>query len=283
MRRALQHPDDGRIPGDRRVGATYLGAGQGGLPIRLADVASVRRRLADAEVRVRAQGASAVGIAVEMLPDRNAIELGQRVRRLLDTRDLPAGMHSVMVADEPTYVAERLSLLALSLHRRSGGGGRLMKWIEPLYRPLLDSAVRRPRRVLGGFVGLIALTLAMMAAWLWPPVFFPDADRHQFLVKVQLPTGHLSLLQRVRRRSRREPGTDHREHEVERALLSHARGGEPRRRGPRFPRARGVDPHTHSGTPPRRRLSSVRAGSMPGSNARALSKWPMAALRSPCS
>jgi multidrug efflux pump subunit AcrB len=192
MRRALQHPDDGRIPGDRRVGATYLGAGQGGLPIRLADVASVRRRLADAEVRVRAQGASAVGIAVEMLPDRNAIELGQRVRRLLDTRDLPAGMHSVMVADEPTYVAERLSLLALSLHRRSGGGGRLMKWIEPLYRPLLDSAVRRPRRVLGGFVGLIALTLAMMAAWLWPPVFFPDADRHQFLVKVQLPTGHLS-------------------------------------------------------------------------------------------
>jgi multidrug efflux pump subunit AcrB len=329
----------GAFRGAEEVGATYLGAGQGGLPIRLADVASVRRRLAEPEVRVRAQGVPAVGIAIEMLPDRNAIELGRHVRRLLDARELPNGMHSVVVADEPTYVEERLSLLAqslflglllvvtfsllgmgwrsgvvvslsiplaltvalglqgavnvplhqisiaalviaigivvdesivvtdsiqrhldrgsppreaaieglgevhlavlagaattvaafiplmamkgdigefirsipivvslmllgsvlvahfvtpllaLALHRRSGGGGHLMQWVEPLYRPLLRSAVQRPHRVLACFVGVIALTLVMMASWLWPPVFFPDADRHQFLVKVHLPTG----------------------------------------------------------------------------------------------
>ena len=322
------------------VAATYLGSSPEGLPIRLGAVARVTRRMADPEVRVRARGRPAVGVAVEMLPERNAITLGERVRALLDARPMPEGMSVQVVADEPTYVRDRLSLLtgslllglalvvvltlfgmgwrsglvvsltiplaltvamafqgvgnvplhqisiaalviaigivvdesivvtdsiqrhldageppreaavrgleeihmavlagaattvaafiplmvmegdigdfirsipvvvsvmllgsvlvahfvtpllAVMLNRRGGRrSGVVERTIEPRYLPVLRFAVRRRRVVLALFGGFILLTGLMVSALLWPPSFFPDADRHQFLIRVALPSG----------------------------------------------------------------------------------------------
>jgi len=334
----------GAFGGPRDVASTYLGAGANGLPIRLADVADVSRHLADPEVRVRASGERGVGIAVEMLPHRNAIALGERVRALLAEYPLPPGMRVSIAADEPAYVDARLSLLtqslliglalvvaltlfgmgwrsglvvsvtiplaltvafglqglagiplhqisiaalviaigivvdesivvtdniqrhldrgeepktaairglgeihlavlagaattvaafiplmvmegdigdfirsipvvvslmllgsvgvahfvtpllAVALHRTGAGGsgrGRPRVWdrIEPRYLPLLRFAVARPRSVLAAFVAAIVTTALTVGSFLWPPAFFPDADRHQFLVKLDLPSG----------------------------------------------------------------------------------------------
>lgn len=99
------------------VGASYLGAGPDGLPIRLADVARVTRHLEEPDVLARAGGDRAVILAIEMLPERNAIAFGERVRALLARWEVqaPEGMQAVVAADEPTYVRERLSLLTRSL------------------------------------------------------------------------------------------------------------------------------------------------------------------------
>lgn len=327
---AFDRPED--------VGTTYLGAGPDGLPIRLSDVARIERRLAEPEVLVRHRGARGVGIAVEMLPHRNAVALGGQVRDLLARRELPPGMSVVVVADEPTYVGDRLDLLLGSLgvgmllvvsltllgmgwrsglvvsvtiplaltvaigfqgiadvplhqisiaalviaigivvdesivvtdaiqrfsdlglsprdaaiegleeihlavlagaattiaafiplmvmegdigafirsipvvvsamllgsvlvahfvtpllavvfHHKSGsrrGRSRLV----PFYLPCLRFALARPRAVLGLFAASILVTGVMVVASLLPPEFFPDADRHQFMINVDLPAG----------------------------------------------------------------------------------------------
>lgn len=96
---------------------TYLGVGSAGLPIRLPDVATIARGLAERETAVFVNGRPCVALGVEMLPHRNAIALGKRVRRLIDDfhSELPDGMSVEIVADEPTYVGERLALLGGSL------------------------------------------------------------------------------------------------------------------------------------------------------------------------
>jgi len=111
----------------RRGDATGIGAvGAGGSAaardaagsaVRLADVARVERRLADPEVVVHRLGQRAVALGVEMIPGRSATTLGERVHALLAERraSLPRGMDVFVVADEPTYVRERLRLLAGSL------------------------------------------------------------------------------------------------------------------------------------------------------------------------
>jgi multidrug efflux pump subunit AcrB len=322
------------------VGSTYLGAAPNGLPITLSDVAHIERRPAEPEVRVRYQGTHGVGIAVEMLPRRNAIRMGERVRALLAAYDLPPGMRAAVVADEPTYVSDRLGLLlgslgmglalvvaftlfgmgwrsglvvsvtiplaltvafgfqgiadvalhqisiaalviaigivvdesivvtdsiqrhldlglppreaaiqglaeihlavlagaattvaafiplmvmggdigqfirsipivvsamllgsvlvahfvtpllAVTFHHRAGSTSqRLESRLVPFYLPILRFAVERSRVVIGLFAAGIAATLLLVGGALWPPEFFPDADRHQFLINVQLPSG----------------------------------------------------------------------------------------------
>lgn len=328
---AFAQPDD--------VGTTYLGAAPNGLPITLSDVAHIERRMAKPEVRVRHRGTSGVGIAVEMLPRRNVIRLGERVRALLDARDFPPGIHAVVVADEPTYVDDRLGLLlgslgmglalvvtftligmgwrsglvvsvtiplaltvaigfqgiadvalhqisiaalviaigivvdesivvtdsiqrhlelglppreaaiqglaeihlavlagaattvaafiplmvmegdigefirsipivvsvmllgsvlvahfvtpllAIAFHPRNESRPRARNRGVPYYVPILRFAIERRRTVLALFAGGIAATFVMAGAVLLPPEFFPDADRHQFLINVQLPGG----------------------------------------------------------------------------------------------
>ena len=99
------------------VGATYLGAAANGLPIRLADVATVQRGLAEQTVRVRTIGVPAIALAVEMLPRRSAILLGERVSQLIAEWEpsLPEGVRINVIADEPTYVRDRITLLTNNL------------------------------------------------------------------------------------------------------------------------------------------------------------------------
>jgi multidrug efflux pump subunit AcrB len=96
---------------------TYLGAGKSGLPITLAEVATVTRRLADRKVKVRRNGAPAVSIALEMLPGRNAIKVGESVRELVAELEpeLVEGVAIEILADEPKYVGDRLENLTGSL------------------------------------------------------------------------------------------------------------------------------------------------------------------------
>ncbi len=320
----------------------YLGAGPDGLPIRLGEVASVGRRLAEPDALVHFQGRRAVALGVEMRPGRNAIALGERIRAFLAEREgrLPEGMRVHVVADEPTYVRQRLGLLMGSLliglglvvslslvgmgwrsgavvsltiplaltvamalqgalnvplHQISiaalviaigivvdesivvtdniqrhldrgrppkqaaidglgeihlavlagaattvaafiplmimggdigdfirsipvvvtlmlvgsvvvahfvtpllavwmqrvapgrGGGGFWSRLpLEARYGRLVRGIVARPRRVLAGFAAAVGGAVVLVATVLWPPVFFPDADRHQFLIRVVL-------------------------------------------------------------------------------------------------
>jgi multidrug efflux pump subunit AcrB len=80
-------------------------------------------------------------------------------------------------------------LLAVALHRRSDSQERGPSRLVPVYLPFLRFAISRSRAVLGLFAAGIAATFAMVVAFLLPPEFFPDADRHQFLVNVELPDG----------------------------------------------------------------------------------------------
>lgn len=322
------------------VGNTLLGSSPEGLPIRLANVARIQRQVAPPDDLVRVGSAEGVGIALEMLPNRNAITLGERVRAHLAELALPEGMTVSIVADEPTYVRERLELLtgslffglilvvtfcllgmgwrsgvvvsltiplallvalglqgfvnvplhqisiaalviavgivvdesivvtdniqryidrgvpvheaaieglgeihlavlagaattvaafiplmvmqgdigdfirsipivvslmllgsvlvshyvtpllAVALHRKGGKGpGRVSLWLEPRYRRLVHWVTSNTWLVLLGFVGWLIASVVLAAVVLWPPTFFPDADRHQFLVKLDLPAG----------------------------------------------------------------------------------------------
>jgi len=99
------------------VAGVYLAAGDAGLPVQLRDVARVDRRLAEPHAEVVTDGVRGVALGVEMMPGRNAIAFGDAVRALLERRQaaLPPGLRVHVIADEPTYVRERLELLTGSL------------------------------------------------------------------------------------------------------------------------------------------------------------------------
>lgn len=101
----------------RDIEHTYLGAAESGMPVTLGDIATVTRQVADQKVLVRRNGETAVSIALEMLPEQNAIQVGERVRALLAKLqpELVAGVSVQILADEPKYVDERLSKLTGSL------------------------------------------------------------------------------------------------------------------------------------------------------------------------
>ncbi len=101
----------------RDIEHTYLGAAESGMPVTLGDIATVTRQVADPKVLVRRNGETAVSIALEMLPEQNAIQVGERVRALLASLqpELVAGVSVQILADEPKYVDERLSKLTGSL------------------------------------------------------------------------------------------------------------------------------------------------------------------------
>jgi len=96
---------------------TYLSAGDSNLPISIAHVAEVTRKLADQKIFVRYNGVPAVSVALEMLPGRNAIAVGKDVRAAIErfTPGLPDDIAVQIVADEPRVVSDRLSKLTDSL------------------------------------------------------------------------------------------------------------------------------------------------------------------------
>lgn len=84
-------------------------------------------------------------------------------------------------------------LLTAALHgwstRRGAATGPKAHRFEPLYRRTLLYTVSHPRLVLGLFAAGFVSCLIGAGAALWPPDFFSEADRHQFLVQAYLPFG----------------------------------------------------------------------------------------------
>ncbi|MCZ6709472.1 MAG: efflux RND transporter permease subunit, partial [Gammaproteobacteria bacterium] len=60
---------------------------------------------------------------------------------------------------------------------------------EQTYRRLLDFVLRRTRSVLMLFVAAFVSSMVGISTFLWPPEFFSDADRNQFLIEVFMPAG----------------------------------------------------------------------------------------------
>ncbi len=84
-------------------------------------------------------------------------------------------------------------LLSVAVHRvaptRGSGGLWARLPLEGAYRRVIAAAVRRPGFVLAGFFAGFVAAIGLFGAVLWPPAFFPDADRHQFMIRASLPPG----------------------------------------------------------------------------------------------
>ncbi len=82
-------------------------------------------------------------------------------------------------------------LLSATLNRIQIGGRKRPekhRFEEP-YRRALSTLLRNRPAVLGGFVVVFLASILGIGSSLWPPDFFNDADRHQFLLEVYLPQG----------------------------------------------------------------------------------------------
>lgn len=99
------------------LSTTHLRTSSAGAPVRVGDVAAVRRGLAEDQVWVRWNGISAVAVALEMLPGHNAVALGERVRAMVDAfvDEVGGDLDVHVVADEPYYVERRITDLTDSL------------------------------------------------------------------------------------------------------------------------------------------------------------------------
>jgi multidrug efflux pump subunit AcrB len=85
-------------------------------------------------------------------------------------------------------------LLSATLNRtrtdeRAGGARRETHRFEAPYRALLAKLLRRRPAVLAGFAMIFLGSTFGIGSSLWPPDFFNDADRHQFLLEIFLPSG----------------------------------------------------------------------------------------------
>jgi multidrug efflux pump subunit AcrB len=116
MRSAIQTTSSYENVG--QVQQTFLSASDNGLPVSIDQVAKVTRKLEDQKVFVRFNGAPAVSVALEMLPRRNAIAVGEQIRTLIDNfaPRLSEGVSIEIIADEPRYVGDRLGTLTDSLN-----------------------------------------------------------------------------------------------------------------------------------------------------------------------
>jgi len=96
---------------------------------------------------------------------------------------------SVMIVGSVLVASFAIPPLSVLVQRRSSGPrpGGSMQRLERLHRPVLAHALRSPRAVVAAFVLLVLAAGVCVRQLLWPPTLFPDADRRQFLVYVELP------------------------------------------------------------------------------------------------
>jgi multidrug efflux pump subunit AcrB/outer membrane protein TolC len=100
----------GLFRAEDEVRGLAVGAGRGGPPVRLGDVAAVERRYADPAYAARVDGAPAVLMSVEMQEGRNIVAFGADLERALAAVRplLPADLVVERVADQPTQVRHRV-------------------------------------------------------------------------------------------------------------------------------------------------------------------------------
>ena len=90
----------------------------GGRMLRLSDIARVRRGFADPpQPLFRVNGQPAIGLAIAMRDGGDILALGKNVQRAIAeiTRELPVGIESKLVADQPTTVESAISEFMTSL------------------------------------------------------------------------------------------------------------------------------------------------------------------------
>ena len=86
--------------------------------IRLRDIAEIRHSYADPpQPMFRVNGQSAIGLAIAMRPGGDILALGRNVARAINemTADLPVGIESVLVADQPVVVKTAINDFMTSL------------------------------------------------------------------------------------------------------------------------------------------------------------------------
>jgi multidrug efflux pump subunit AcrB len=86
--------------------------------IRLRDIAEIRHSYADPpQPMSRVNGQSAIGLAIAMRPGGDILALGRNVARAINelTADLPVGIESVLVADQPVVVKTAINDFMTSL------------------------------------------------------------------------------------------------------------------------------------------------------------------------
>ena len=95
---------------------------------RLSDIAKVRRTYVDPQQPMfRFNGTPAIGLAISMTKNANVLEFGEHVKERLAqlTADLPVGIESHLVADQPQVVEEAVGEFVKTLvggHRHRAGG-----------------------------------------------------------------------------------------------------------------------------------------------------------------
>ena len=95
-----------------------IGIQAGGRQFRLGDIATVSRGFIDPPApRMRVQGQPSVGIAIAMSKGGDVIALGQRLRSEVARlqRDLPTGIDTHVIADQPEVVRQSIDLFMSSL------------------------------------------------------------------------------------------------------------------------------------------------------------------------
>ena len=102
---------DGLLASESELRETIVGTSRDGRPLRLGDLADVRRGFAeDPGLRVRVDGQPAILLSVEMQEGNNIVRFGQDVERAVDQvkRTLPPGLRIDLVADQPGVVRETM-------------------------------------------------------------------------------------------------------------------------------------------------------------------------------
>jgi multidrug efflux pump subunit AcrB len=92
------------------IGGTVIDVGPTGTPIRLRDVASIRRRFKDAEHRAYRDGSPALFLAVFPQQSADLVDLGDRLRAWVEARspELPPGVRLEVATDQGKRIERRV-------------------------------------------------------------------------------------------------------------------------------------------------------------------------------
>lgn len=150
---------------DSLASVREIGVQSGGRIFRLGDIATVTRGFIEpAQPGMRVQGLPAIGIAIAMNKGGDVIALGQRLRKEVERlqAELPVGMETHVIADQPEVVRQSIGLFMSSLS-------------EALVIVLAVSFLSLGLRT--GMVVALSIPLVLMITFLLMEIFGIDLQR----------------------------------------------------------------------------------------------------------